>query len=318
MNRKSLLGLMLVPAFVCACMQGGEKEPEPSLTVTTETIRLNADTAPGKTMVVASAAWKASITEGEAWLSASPLSGNAGTTEIVVTPADANENVGERKARIDIVMAGKKASVIVVQPQKNVLLLEGNSAEMSYEGGTLSVTVGTNISYKVKVDVPWIEHLSGTKALNRQAESFQVAENEAAEVREGHIIFSADGLADEVFTVRQAARDPLLQKSGYGGYGLDGKDFIYEPGTGLQLSRQLLKNGNLVMRILNPEALSVFELSGISATVKTGTQATLQVRLLEKGQEVFSRSVRVNILQTDESSVWLKGTETDCGFIMKK
>lgn len=270
------------------------------------------DTGPETITVFAPTAWTAAVTSGSDWFSVSPTSGAVGSATATVTPRDANLNVGARTGAVRFTFDGASVDIPVTQGQKDVIILSDKTVRLGYAGGGFTVTTGSNVSYAVSVTADWITHVSGTKALNSMEEVFSVAANGGSADRWGTVLFS-DGTLTESMTVYQEARDPVLDQTVYGAYGIGGSDRLYAAGDQLCRSHA---SGRVVFRILTPADNRVAEVSGIPSDAAVGDSFTVTYSV-RQGKSATSADYAVTVSQADGSRLWLK-VATGSGFIVKK
>ena len=125
---------------------------------------------------------------------------------------DANEDVEARAAEIRIVSADGKMTetVTVSQVQKDALVVAKNSYTVGQEGEGISIEVGHNVDFTVKIDVDWITQVT-SRAYVKENIQFAVAKNPDTSNREGHITFtSKNGKIQQVVKVYQSSRSGLI------------------------------------------------------------------------------------------------------------
>ena len=128
---------------------------------------------------------------------------------------DENEEFASRSCAITFSAKewGKEEKLIVSQEAATPQLILGTGEyTFSYEGGSLDITLKSNlhVDYKIADDCEWI-HPARTKALTDKTFHFIVDLNDTFAGRETVIVFSNDelGIRDDV-TVRQQSEEPAL------------------------------------------------------------------------------------------------------------
>ena len=155
--------------------------------------------------------WEASFLNGRAtWCTLSTESGKRGTVTITVSVAE-NTTYDERSASIAFKCKDVTQTLVIVQKQKDAVLLSSEKLEVPKEGGTVDLTVRHNVDYSISVDpsaASWIEVLS-TKALSTATVTLRIDANDDVHSRSGRI-FIQSSAGSEVATVYQDGATPAL------------------------------------------------------------------------------------------------------------
>lgn len=161
--------------------------------------------------------WKvtaAATRSGEQWYRIHPLSGGPGEARVTFE-VDGNEGYDDRSVAVTIDAGGFTKTMMIMQKQKDALLLTSDRLEVKQDGETVTVGVKANIKYQVVIPETcrgWIQQAASTRALTENTLQFRIAKNEETEKREGSIIFT-DGTLTETVKVYQAGGNIILLTS---------------------------------------------------------------------------------------------------------
>lgn len=101
-----------------------------------------------------------------------------------------NETYDSREAKI-VFYDSKDESVAdtvsIYQMYKGAILVARNEYQFGIDGGTLDLTVQTNLEFNVEVSDTWIQQIQPTRALSEYNLSFAISENTEQKDREGTI-----------------------------------------------------------------------------------------------------------------------------------
>ena len=126
-----------VLAAICSCDKGGEKIDTTPLTVSVTSIETNV-LQESKTITVDSPRdWKATTT-GEKWITITPSSGKAGTTDVKVT-VKTNESGNNRNAVISFKTDKEEVPVKVAQKWSHFFKLPCAEYTIGYGGGDIVI-----------------------------------------------------------------------------------------------------------------------------------------------------------------------------------
>lgn len=106
--------------------------------------------------------------------------------------------------------------------------------------------------------------------------------------------------------------DPILTETTVGVYGISPADYVYKP-VDCQLSRTYDAQGKLVLRIMNRKEGSFCQVSGIPADAAKGDSFRVEIRTVNA-----ETTAEVEVLQEDNSLLWLKARQGDLRIIVKK
>lgn len=255
--------------------------------------------------------WLVTIEQGEEWIKLNNGRGEPGHAEVLVSPVDANENVGSRSGSLKVSIGNEYFSIPVYQGQKNVVLADDSTVPFDYKGGEFTVNTRSNIAYRIEVSDRWIQHLS-TKALNEAQEQFTVSRNSSTEARTATISFigTDDPSVVLTVTVNQEGIDPMLLNTTPGVYGLDGQTYTFGK-NGWNLSSRVEKNnGDFEYRMLNRANLQVVSLSGIDPAAAEGKSLKLHLEFVQKDQTLYSQSYTARVIGNEGELMWLLVNES--------
>ena len=256
----------------------------------------------------APASWTAEITEGEDWLSLETASGKAGTSVIVCSPADANENVGARTANIRLNISGASFDIPVIQGQTDVIYLDGDpTVNLTDEGGEFSILTRTNVTYQITCSESWVKH-SDTKALSEATETFLADANQNISPRTATITFS-DGKTVSTVTVNQEGHDPVLDLTTPTLSGIFGYSCEFGSDGWNQSCGRLSPSGEYTYMFMSGQYLSVYEIGGVKPDAEKGDSFDITVTKQEKSRRSITKSLSVTVVGADDSLMWLRAGE---------
>lgn len=107
---------------------------------------------------------------------------------------------------------GLSESVMIVQAQKDALVIAKNSYTVVNEGGEITIEVGHNVDFDIEITDNWITRKeTASRAFVTDELVFVVANNEGYDNRSGNITFtSKDGSLTQTVKVEQASKDALI------------------------------------------------------------------------------------------------------------
>lgn len=260
--------------------------------------------------------WTAEIASGEDWILLSTNSGKAGTSTITCRGKDENKNVGSREGAIRVRIGSADVEIPVVQNQWDVILGDDSSIHLDWEGGTFTVLTQSNVDYEISSDDDWIEHTE-TRSLNEAVEVFFAKPNETGGERFTVIRFKGRNQASMDVLVFQNPRDPCLDLTKPGFYGIHSKDYIYGEDGWNQSGVQVRPDGSRTIRLMNRAVLSVISVAGIPASVTKGSQFDVTLLMQKKDRVVLRETVPASVIGTSEDLAWVK-TESGICIIIKK
>lgn len=255
-------------------------------------------------------AWTAQVADGADWLDLKTPSGEKGTNRLTVAPKDANENVGSRQGTVRVTIGGNSFDIAVAQGQTDVILTGDTALSFPFEAQEFGVATRFNVEYKVEVTVPWITRATTKAPLYEGQENFVVEENSGAQARSGEIRFTGGNAKPLVITVSQEGKDPILNSTQMGFYGVDGHDYIFEQDGWNQCTRLLNKDLTVRYRLLNAASLSVIELSGIGTQLQKGDAADAHLTLKTKLSTRLTKDYQAVFCYEENGLRWYKVDET--------
>lgn len=210
--RYAVLAVIAALILPCGCTFAEQEDPQPAvpaLTLMLEELPVF-ESAGGSVTVdfTATSSWTAEVDK--EWGSVSMTEGDAGAQSIILE-VEENESEDERNATLIITSGTVTESLVIVQKQKNTLLISSERQEVGVDGGTVTIEVKSNVDFEYYVDgraSEWIKPVQ-TKALTTTQLEFSVAPNESGLQRAGRIIVEGSGLIDTV-SVYQYGVEPVL------------------------------------------------------------------------------------------------------------
>ena len=193
---------------------GGGNNPNTPSTQTSITISPSALTfdaqGEAKSVTVTCTTGKTwTLSGGESWCTASGTNGSNGAT--VTFTAKANTSPDERNATYTFTCGDKTAKLVVTQKQQDALTVTSSKVEVDAQGGPINVEVKANIPFEYVIadkDQGWITPVE-TKSMQTTILTFNVAQNESLQKREGTITIKSGELSETV-TVYQAGEQPTI------------------------------------------------------------------------------------------------------------
>ena len=215
----SLLGIML-----SGCGKSDEPTPDPkpnpdtpstqtSITISPSSLTFDADYQTTTTTwqhVVIHSSDNWSVTGGTSWCKTAITEGKP-TDNIVPIVIEPNTSPDERNATLTFICGDKTAKLVVTQKQQDALTVTSSKVEVDAQGGPINVEVKANIPFEYVIadkDKGWITPVE-TKSMQTTVLSFNVAQNEDREKREGTITIKSGELSETV-TVYQAGEQPTI------------------------------------------------------------------------------------------------------------
>lgn len=131
-------------------------------------IKAGADAKVEKLTLTSNADWRAVVSE--TWVTADPLSGGAGETEISVS-FSANLSGKKRKASIVFSSGDKTSTVELEQDMQMVLQLPSGSFTVEKDGGVITIVSDGKYQATVPADVDWISFSENAGVLKMTVES---------------------------------------------------------------------------------------------------------------------------------------------------
>ena len=130
------------------------------------------------------------------------------TLYYVISP---NETYDSREAKIiyyDKNNMNVADTLVVIQAQKDALILSQKEYEVGASGGDLEIKLSTNIQYTLSIsqeDATWIQQVT-TRSLVDETLHFRIAENESLDKRTGSIVIETDKDKKETIKIIQAGK----------------------------------------------------------------------------------------------------------------
>ena len=137
-------------------------------------------------------------TDGDPWIHEVATKATEG---VLIFRVDANEGYDDRHAMIEVSVSPElKRFIRVTQKQKDALMLSKERYEIAKDGGEFSVEVMANVEVSVSVDEEassWLTCVQ-SKGLSSETFHFRVLPNDGRSTRSGKIVFTGEGLHEEV------------------------------------------------------------------------------------------------------------------------
>ena len=140
-----------------------------------------------------------------------PTSGVAGETAVVVTVPE--NTVQEARRAILTFKYGTKSSQVTISqdaakptpPEPSLTLSAGNKMTIGYQGGSLRLTVSSNVAWTASVEADDISVKPSSGEAGDPAVVIEIAENKVEKNRETHITFSYSDKSVVLTIVQEAA-----------------------------------------------------------------------------------------------------------------
>lgn len=283
------------------------------------TLQLNGIST-GSVSFLANAAWTAQVVEGGDWCVLKTASGSAGNSTLSCVASEEWVDVGSREARVRITMGTQSLDLSVVQGQKDVIFIaDGDALAFDFHEQQFTLNTRENVSYSVSVsDESWI-HYASTKALNQSTLSFSLSANASPSERSGEIrlVCDSDPSVNAVVALVQAGRDPILDYTECGFYGIEGRRIVYGEEGWNQRGRVFYPDGSASFRLMNCASSSACVLSGLPAEPMVGGAYSFHLLLMENGSPVASSDYNVLVVDRQESQLWLRCAGSETFFIIQ-
>lgn len=233
MMKKALFMLAMLTCIFASCSDGGSDEPsnptpkpeEVKSEITLDngivTNGLSFGVAQGEQSVsfTTNTNWTLSIaatTGGSTWCKASATSGSKGTANVKFTVTE-NTDYDDRSVSVTIKAGTASKTFTITQKGADALLVTTKKYEVAQAGGKIEVEVKANIEYQLAVSETakdWIkETQSKSRALTTKKHTFEIAENEEVEKREGEITIKSGDKVETVKVYQAGGAVLLLSKN---------------------------------------------------------------------------------------------------------
>ena len=160
----------------------------------------------------------AATRNGTTWCTVTPNSGKAGANTVRIK---VQENTGYDDRNVVLTLTAGSTltkTITVTQKQKDALLLTTNKFEVEPQGGKINIEVKANVEYEVIVPETcksWISQGSKSRGLTTSTVTFDIAETEEYDKREGEIIIKSGDLSETVHVYQTGQEILLLTKNEY-------------------------------------------------------------------------------------------------------
>lgn len=112
----------------------------------------------------------------------------------------------------------RQESVTIKQRQQDAILLSNDKVEVPQSGGSFTIDVNSNVDYEVEIPTEfqsWISLVPQTRALTTDKLSFDIAESQDYDKREGEIFFKYNEIADTLKVYQSGGAILILSSSDY-------------------------------------------------------------------------------------------------------
>ncbi|MBQ1753813.1 MAG: BACON domain-containing protein, partial [Bacteroidales bacterium] len=145
----------------------------------TITVLFNSEAGTASIDLSASGSWTAEFVNGRAyWCTLSQTEGKRGLATLTFS-VQANGEYDERSASVVFTSGDLKRTVVVVQKQRDAMLVSSGRFDIDAEGGTLTIEVSSNVDFTHAVAADagdWIHSMS-TKGLRQTGVVFRIDAN---------------------------------------------------------------------------------------------------------------------------------------------
>ena len=143
------------------------------------------------------------------WCQISPSSGDK-TVKTIRISIENNDGYSDRECQVTINSKEKTETISVKQAQKDALIVETSTINISDKAQSFSVNVSSNINYIAIAENSWIKDIN-TKALSSNNLKFYAEANDSMEPRDGSIrLKQRDGLLESVILIKQNQKDSII------------------------------------------------------------------------------------------------------------
>ena len=263
----------------------------------------------------ASSDWTAAVLEGVTWLKLVKESGSAGESTITCRARERNREVGSREAVIRVTIGSDTYDITVTQAQTDLIMSDNMDFDFSFEAQEFSVHTRFNVDYQVSYPESWVTRVPTKAPLYEGQETFTVAENTEPEARKAQIIFFSPDHpgANLVLTLIQGGKDPILNITRPGFYGIEGVQYVQGEEGWNQLSRRKNANGLRQYRLLNAQTLSAVTVSGNPEQ----DPCTFHLQLIDRGYAELLQDYSATLLYAKDGLRWYK-TDGETFFVLKE
>lgn len=159
----------------------------------------------------------ASTRNGESWCSVIPSSGSAGTNTVRICVQE-NTGYDDRNVVLTLTAGSLTKNLTITQKQKDALLLTTNKFELEPIGGEINVEVKANVEYEAVIPEAykdWITLSSRSRGLENSNLTFDIAETDEYDKREGEIIIKSGEFSETVHVYQTGQAVLLLTQNEY-------------------------------------------------------------------------------------------------------
>lgn len=181
---------ILIVLTISSCSKDDPKI-SPELIVSTESLNFSNTTSIHSFHVKSNVDW--AVTASEDWITTTPSSGSSGTTKIDVSVSE-NTTFDPRSAELTVTADNISNKVDITQAAGVRLTVEQNEFELSADGEELVISLNASAEYQISIDKDWLTNTDQTN----QSATFLIPANAGIMTREATILFSLNGLTQEV------------------------------------------------------------------------------------------------------------------------
>lgn len=173
-----------------------------NITSTKETLNFGHSASSQIIEIESEAAWNASYTS---WLSVTPISGNAGKTQVTVSVPN-NASVNSRNGSVYFRIAGNNNIEVPVTQEGIYLDVLPVSVTFTSFGGNQSLNVASNDTWRLTAKPEWVS-VDKTSGEGNATINVSTAENNTTSERSGEVVISTDdGITSKTIHVKQEAK----------------------------------------------------------------------------------------------------------------
>jgi len=203
MNRWFSIVMLCIASMFCGCeLPTVIQEEEPVLTLDRQDFEVTY--FGGKCTVTVTANYEFEVvvpTDVAGWVKYQIQGAASNLVNFIVS---AHDGYDARTAEIEIRLKDKELSetVTIVQGQKDVILLDENEFLLTYESGTFSVPLASNVAYEITTDATWLA-FQPTKAMVEEEIVFAYEENDTLYERKAEIRFKTSKALKKIYVTQR-------------------------------------------------------------------------------------------------------------------
>lgn len=200
-----------------------------------------------------------SIESEQDWCSVSPSMGGIGKTAVSVTCSE-NRGFDERNTGI-VVRYGENQleRLLLVQKQKDALLLSSNKVEVDSEATEVVVRLQSNVPFTYEVDATCADWITGEKSRGLQDGSFilKIGSNVKKEKREGIVVVKGGDIQETVHVYQDGLEPSIVLSKNDIEIGTDGSEITIEVKSNFEYEISLFPQVDWI-KLLDSRAISSY------------------------------------------------------------